>query len=214
MNDRLLMPTFFCPKPWEGMAGDETTRFCTYCNKHVHNLAAMSVQERLALLSSPAGSICARYRIAIRRPAPGKEEPYTRHLLKYGAGVAAAGAVLFTMWEMHERDGRGKFYRVFGDYYNPAHPMPDDHYVEEKTVTVGMVVADPDLEIPEDLYVESTGITVGSLPLPPTTISCPVKPNSSETKPAFIDIKLDPAQALQVVPDKPTFKGLLPPQKS
>src|SRR3954462_8006020 len=97
----LLVPTFFCPKPWEGMSGNETQRFCRYCKKHVHNLEALPVKERLALLASPAASICSRYQLAIRRPAKGHEESYRMHLLKHGAGVVLIGSVLLVLWEMH-----------------------------------------------------------------------------------------------------------------
>lgn len=34
-----------CPVPWAGMAGDDTSRFCTQCNKHVHDLSAMVRDE-------------------------------------------------------------------------------------------------------------------------------------------------------------------------
>src|SRR5207244_2805169 len=98
--DPLLIPTFFCPKAWEGMTGNEATRHCSYCNKHVHNLDALSVSERLALLSSPAAQVCARYRVAIRRPVKGREKSYYRHLLKYGAGVALSGSVFLVLWEI------------------------------------------------------------------------------------------------------------------
>jgi hypothetical protein len=30
-----------CPVPWDGMVGSETARFCTQCNRHVHDLSAM-----------------------------------------------------------------------------------------------------------------------------------------------------------------------------
>ena len=104
--DSLLIPTFFCPKAWEGMAGNEATRFCSYCNKHVHNLDALSVSERFALHSSPAASICSRYKVALRRAKPGKRESYERHLLKYGVGVAVAGSTMLSFWEMYARSHR------------------------------------------------------------------------------------------------------------
>src|SRR5882672_9516006 len=96
----LLVPTLLCPKAWESMSGNEATRFCTYCKKHVHNLEAMSVSDRLALLSSPAASICARYKVAIRRPVKGKKESYIRHVLKYGAGVALTSSALLVLCEL------------------------------------------------------------------------------------------------------------------
>src|SRR4051794_3915674 len=107
----LLIPTLLCPKSWESMSGDENQRFCSYCKKHVHNLAALSVSERLALLSSPASSICSRYHVALRRPTKGNEDSYYRHLAKYGAGVALTGSVLLVLWEMQGRAEPERFYR-------------------------------------------------------------------------------------------------------
>ena len=142
MNDRLLLPTFFCPKSWEDMIGNETSRFCSYCKKHVHNLAALSAQERLALLTSPAGSICARYRVAIRRPATGKEESYVRHMLKYGAGVALSGSVLLVLWEMHEQSSRCPYYRASSGpngAWTTGCAWPEELYEEREVVTLGIM---------------------------------------------------------------------------
>lgn len=136
----LLIPTFFCPKAWEGMAGDEATRFCSYCNKHVHNLDALSVSERLALLSSPAAQICARYKIAIRRPKPRRRESYARHLAKYGLGVAAAGTAILVLWEMTAPDG-SSFFRAVRPGWSET-PMPGSLYDERSSIALGMVVSE------------------------------------------------------------------------
>lgn len=143
MNDRLLLPTFFCPKPWEEMTGDGTTRFCSYCQKHVHNLATLSTQDRLALLTSPAGSICARYRVAIRRPAKGKEESYMRHMLKYGASVALSGSVLLVLWEMQAQGNRPAYYRASGgadSSWTTVCGWPEELYEEREIVTLGIMM--------------------------------------------------------------------------
>src|SRR5688572_4523271 len=108
--DALLIPTFLCPKAWQSMSGNDKERHCSYCNKSVHNLAAMTARERLALLSSPAARVCSRYVAAIRRPAPGKEASYHRHLLKYGAGVAIGGAALVVLWEREGRAEQERYY--------------------------------------------------------------------------------------------------------
>jgi hypothetical protein len=94
------------------MSGNETTRFCTYCHKHVPQLEAMSAGERMKMLSSLAARICSRYRIAIRRPAKGNEKSYLRLLLKNGAGVTLTGSVLFVLWEMHAENEKRNFYRA------------------------------------------------------------------------------------------------------
>ncbi len=143
----LLIPTFLCPKPWEGMSGNEATRFCTYCKKHVHNLNALSASERLALLSSPAASICSRYKVAIRRPAKGQAESYHRHLLKYGTGVALTGAVLAVLWEWQGQDEQQRYYKAAG--ISPAEQgMPRHFYYEHQVVAMGVLAPLPDEEIP------------------------------------------------------------------
>lgn len=126
------------------MSGDETTRFCSYCKRHVHNLEAMSVSERLKLLSSPAASICSRYKVAIRRPAKGKEESYLHHLLKYGAGVALTGSVLLVLWEMHEAEKKRAYYRAVAGRHGTGCEMPSDYYEEHVGITLGMVVMSPE----------------------------------------------------------------------
>jgi hypothetical protein len=134
----LLIPTFFCPKAWAEMSGTESQRFCTYCKKHVHNLETLSTKERMALLASPAASICSRYQIAIRRPAPGQEEPYKRHLLRYGAGVAVAGATLLVLWEMHGRNEKDRYYRS-GDFTNRSRQMSQYLFTERRGMILGEI---------------------------------------------------------------------------
>jgi hypothetical protein len=163
--DALLIPTFFCPKAWEGMTGNEATRHCSYCNKHVHNLDAMSVSERLALLSSPAAQICARYKIAIRRPKPGRKESYVRHLAKYGLGVAAAGSAILVLWEMTAPDG-SSFFRAVRPGWSETN-MSWHYYEETQSITMGMVVQ----ECPA---------------LPPFEIADEASPDRA------VDVKLDP----------------------
>jgi hypothetical protein len=162
----LLIPTLLCPKPWEDMSGSETQRFCTYCKKHVHNLEAMSASERLALLSSPAASICSRYQVAIRRPVRGKEESYYLHLAKHGAGVALVGSVLLVLWELHGQSAKENYYRVAGVPTNC--PMPPEFYQQQLGLLKG------------DVYI----------PPRPTGASHPLAtmPDTTEN----IDLKIDP----------------------
>lgn len=176
----LLVPTFLCPKSWKGMSGDETTRFCSYCKKHVHNLETMTVSARLALLSSPAASICSRYKVAIRRPAKGKEASYYAHLAKHGAGVALAGSVLLVLWEMQSRAEKERFYRA-------AAP---------RVSSTGTIV----WEMPKDNYCERHVYIVGDIALPP-----PGPPDAMTTSdlagqfPAHVDLKLDPVAVDKLV---------------
>src|SRR5689334_11057146 len=51
-----------CPASWEAMQGDDTRRFCTSCQKHVHNLSALSEAEAVRLLSQRApGTLCIQF---------------------------------------------------------------------------------------------------------------------------------------------------------
>jgi hypothetical protein len=52
-----------CQRPWEEMTGDDRKRFCTACNKTVHNLSAMPRDEAERLLCESAGSLCVRYQV-------------------------------------------------------------------------------------------------------------------------------------------------------
>lgn len=141
----MLIPTLFCPKSWEGMSGDETKRFCTYCKKDVHNLQGLPLSERLTLLSTPAASICGRYQIAIRRPAKGKENTYRQHLLKYGTGVALTGSILIVLWEWQGREEKQKYYIAAG-IPSSERGMPRKFYREHSSIVVGMLTADRWLE--------------------------------------------------------------------
>ena len=50
-----------CTAPWDEMRGDDKARFCTYCNRHVHNLSAMTDDEVQRLVCDSAGRLCIRY---------------------------------------------------------------------------------------------------------------------------------------------------------
>jgi hypothetical protein len=50
-----------CPVPWEAMHGDDKARFCTHCNRHVHNLSAMREDEAQRLICESAGRLCIAY---------------------------------------------------------------------------------------------------------------------------------------------------------
>jgi len=50
-----------CSQDWSKMAGDEKKRFCEQCQLHVHNLAAMSAEEREGLLAKRGERRCVTY---------------------------------------------------------------------------------------------------------------------------------------------------------
>ena len=49
-----------CEEAWEGMRGDDRRRFCSRCQKHVHDLGAMPRGEAEALVSRAEGPLCVR----------------------------------------------------------------------------------------------------------------------------------------------------------
>src|SRR5262245_56116346 len=50
-----------CPARWKDMSGDERSRFCLQCNKHVYNLSAMSANAAAELVRAKEGELCARF---------------------------------------------------------------------------------------------------------------------------------------------------------
>jgi hypothetical protein len=50
-----------CQARWEDMAGDDRSRFCRQCGKHVFNLSAMSTEEAAELIRAKEGKLCGRY---------------------------------------------------------------------------------------------------------------------------------------------------------
>ena len=50
-----------CHESWDQMAGDDRVRFCRGCNKHVHNLSAMSRTEAERLVCESVGDLCVRF---------------------------------------------------------------------------------------------------------------------------------------------------------
>lgn len=49
-----------CPARWQDMDGDERSRFCNQCRKHVYNFTEMSQSEIVALIKEKGGDVCAR----------------------------------------------------------------------------------------------------------------------------------------------------------
>ena len=50
-----------CPVDWDTMTGDEQARFCSHCNRHVHDLSAMRSDEVADLICRNAGELCVRF---------------------------------------------------------------------------------------------------------------------------------------------------------
>jgi hypothetical protein len=51
-----------CPKSWEELAGGgDAARYCTHCDRHVHNLSAMTADAAQRLVCESAGPLCIAY---------------------------------------------------------------------------------------------------------------------------------------------------------
>jgi hypothetical protein len=64
MNDRIPLEVIKinapCPASWDQMAGDDRSRYCEHCQKHVFDFAAMPRDEAERLICASAGTLCAR----------------------------------------------------------------------------------------------------------------------------------------------------------
>jgi len=50
-----------CQADWDKMEGDERARFCSQCNKHVHDLSAMTGAQAADLIRQHQGNLCLRF---------------------------------------------------------------------------------------------------------------------------------------------------------
>lgn len=57
--DRLQIPEP-CSVGWENMTGDDRSRFCSACNKHVYDLSAGTRRRAEAIIATSRGNLCAR----------------------------------------------------------------------------------------------------------------------------------------------------------
>ena len=49
-----------CPADWDAMHGDDQSRFCDHCQKHVYNLSEMTQEAAEALIIEKQGKFCGR----------------------------------------------------------------------------------------------------------------------------------------------------------
>jgi hypothetical protein len=50
-----------CRARWEDMSGDDQSRFCGQCQKHVYNFSAMTAKEVADLVHAKEGNLCGRF---------------------------------------------------------------------------------------------------------------------------------------------------------
>jgi hypothetical protein len=50
-----------CYAKWDDMTGDDQSRFCNHCDKHVFNLSALTAEAALQLIREKEGNLCGRF---------------------------------------------------------------------------------------------------------------------------------------------------------
>jgi hypothetical protein len=50
-----------CRARWQDMTGDERSRFCHQCCRHVYNISAMPADEAVELIRAHEGKLCGRF---------------------------------------------------------------------------------------------------------------------------------------------------------
>lgn len=87
-----------CSADWESMEGDTERRFCTSCNKLVHDLSAMTEVQARSIVAE--GGVCVRYRsdpgtgdLQHRRPRAFAVRLATAAVLTAGVALPAAAAI-------------------------------------------------------------------------------------------------------------------------
>jgi hypothetical protein len=93
-----------CPARWQDMVGDQRTRFCQHCQKHVYNFSALTSKEAEELLLAKEGNLCARlFRrqdgTVITADCPTGRAIVQRQRVQWVAGaVAGLGLLVSTLW--------------------------------------------------------------------------------------------------------------------
>jgi hypothetical protein len=85
-----------CPKSWDDLSGDGASRFCTHCNRQVHNLSAMPADEAQRLVCASAGRLCVAYvpdATGGVTPLAYREQKPPRYGWKLVAAIAALGGI-------------------------------------------------------------------------------------------------------------------------
>ena len=91
-----------CHARWEDMTGDDKSRFCRECEKHVYNFSAMSVNEVAELVRAKKGKLCGRFfrRVdgtMLTTNCPLGVRRYLSRLTTIAAGTAAALLLFFSV---------------------------------------------------------------------------------------------------------------------
>ncbi|HVF66698.1 MAG TPA: ankyrin repeat domain-containing protein [Pyrinomonadaceae bacterium] len=105
-----LTVNFPCTAEWDSMSGNEQVRFCTHCEKSVHNLSAMTRKDALRLVRDNAGGVCVRFYSDPRGRAVHTNDRalyrITRRASKLAAGAFGAAVTLSASVTAQTPEGR------------------------------------------------------------------------------------------------------------
>lgn len=91
-----------CVASWDAMAGGDQKRFCSHCQKFVHNLSAMNEIEAERLVCQNAGDLCVRFsrdaqtRQVLTLDYEKREMPSRRRAMAVIASIGAAAVAAAT----------------------------------------------------------------------------------------------------------------------
>ena len=57
-----------CTEDWDSMIGNDQIRFCSHCQKSVHDFSSMSTKQIKKLVAQSGGRLCIRYRPIVPKP--------------------------------------------------------------------------------------------------------------------------------------------------
>ena len=118
-----------CQVSWDAMAGDDKSRFCAHCQRHVHNLSAMREDEAQRLICALAGRLCIAYvpdATGGVMPLQYSQQKHPRYGWKLVAALAGLGGIasaLATALYRPKPPPAGPM-MVLGDYSPPANVAP------------------------------------------------------------------------------------------
>jgi hypothetical protein len=101
MNRSIRLEQVHIPEPchadWSAMVGDERTRFCDACGKHVHDLSARSRREGEALLAEHTGGrLCVQMTLDYQGRPVTRDGPRAWPVVRW-VWPAASAAVALTL---------------------------------------------------------------------------------------------------------------------
>ena len=81
-----------CSADWDAMTGDEARRFCSLCDKHVHNLSAMTEADARGVVAQK--DVCVRYTVNPRTQRIRHRAPRRFAIRAAAAATLTAGLAL------------------------------------------------------------------------------------------------------------------------